>query len=89
MRPIVSEFEENRVPVYPATAAVFIAKFDFQTSLHVDLRDWLLGQAKIPPNSGPSAMNLIQFTSNQLLQNSRGRPMHCNAMILIHDDKEL
>ena len=46
VRPIIFEFGENRVPVHPATAAllaVFIAKFDFQTSLHLDLRDWLLG----------------------------------------------
>jgi hypothetical protein len=27
VRPIVFEFGENRVPVYPATAAVFITKF--------------------------------------------------------------
>jgi hypothetical protein len=32
----VFEFGENRVPVYPAAVAVFIAKFDFQTSVHLD-----------------------------------------------------
>lgn len=48
VRPIVFEFAENRVPVYLATAAMFIAKFfDFNP-------------------------NLIQFTSYQLAQNSRG-----------------
>jgi hypothetical protein len=32
----VFELGENRVQVYPATAAVFIAKFDFKTSLLLD-----------------------------------------------------
>jgi len=72
----VFEFEKNRVPVYPATAAVFIVKFDFQTSLHLDcaIGSWV--KLKHPANSVPSAIsNLIQFTSYQLAQNSRGRPV--------------
>jgi hypothetical protein len=43
----VFEFGKNRVPVYPATAAAFIAKFDFQTSLLLIAR-LAPGQAKIP-----------------------------------------
>jgi hypothetical protein len=66
VRPIVFEFGEDRMPVYPANAAVFIAKFDFQTSLHLELRDWLLGQAKIPGQFCTKCyFNLIQFTSYQ------------------------
>jgi hypothetical protein len=72
----VFEFGENRVPVYPATVAVFIAKFDFQTSVHLDCAIGSWGQAKIPGQFCPKCdFNLIQFTLYQLAQNSRGRPV--------------
>jgi len=62
----VFDFGENGVPAHPAAAAVFIAKFDFQTSVRLD-RDWLLGQAKIPDQfCTKRRFNLIQFTSYQL-----------------------
>jgi len=66
----VFEFGENRVPFYPATAAVFIAKFDLQTSLHLDcaIGSWV--KLKYPANTVPCDFNLIQSTSYQLAQNS-------------------
>jgi len=70
-------FVENRVPVYPATSALFIAKFDFQTSLHLDCA---IGSGVKLIISGQFCtkcdFNLIQSTSYQLAQNSRGRPMY-------------
>jgi hypothetical protein len=52
------EFGENRVPVYAATAAVFIAKFDFQTSLPLDCAIGSRVKLKYPANSVPSAISL-------------------------------
>jgi len=73
VRPIVFEFGENRVPVQPATAAVYcqILLPDFTAPW---LRDWLLGQAKIPGQFCTKCdFNLIQSTLYQLAQNSRGQ----------------